>query len=150
MEASSIKDRAEQGEHENGDDDVQLFPTGQLEGDRISPASFRKKGKDVKAKAKIKAIAVPGGNGYSDPERLRTLLVTVQPGKTEDIPHMRDGAVDYYDAVQHFVPTYVEGVQRGDAGRLEASFAELLEREPKAAAAALDALQKKATEVIGS
>lgn len=150
MEASSIRDRAEAGEHTNGENDEQLFPLGQLEGDGISPSKFRKPGKDVKAQAKIKAIKVPGGKGFADPERLRTLLVTVQPGKNEEVPHMRDGAVDYYDVVQHYVPTYVEGVERGDAGRVEAMFAELLKNDAKGAAKALDAMQQRATEVIGS
>lgn len=150
MEAASIKDRAEAGEGTEPEEDAQLFPIGQVEGDGLSLAKFRKAGKDVHAHVKIKAVRAAGGRGLADPEKVRTLLVTVQPGKAEEIPHMREGAIDHYENVQHYTPTYVEGVQRGDAGRLEASFLDLLHTDSKGAAKALDAMQRRASEVIGS
>lgn len=148
MEASSIKDRAAAGEQLDGDE--QLFPQGSVEGDGVSLGKFIKPGKDNKLGVKIKAVRVPAGKGLADPDKLRTLLVSCQPGKVEAVPHMAEGAVDSYETVQHFTPTFVEGVQRGDAGRVEAMFTALLSDDSKGAAKALDAMQKKAREVIGA
>lgn len=143
-----MKDRAEGGEHE--EPDVELFPLGSVQGDGVSLGKFVKPGKDNTSKVKIKAVKTAGGKGLADPDKLRTLLVSCQPGKVETVPHMEDGKVASYETVQHYTPTFVEGVQRGDAGRIEASFAELLRDDAKGAAKALDAMQQKATEVIGA
>lgn len=150
MEASSIKDRAANGEHEDGDPDVELFPQGGVEGDGVTLGKLVKPGKTNTTSVKVKATKVPSrGKGLGDPEKVRTLLVTTNPGKVVVTPHMRDGVVDHYTTDQIFEPTYIEAVQSGDAGRLEAAFAELLKRQPKEAAKALDAMQARATEVIG-
>ena len=148
-DASSVKDRAANGEHEESDPDVELFPQGGIEGDGVTLGKFVKPGKDNKVFIKIKATKVPSrGKGLGDPEKVRTLLVTTLPGKVSTTPHMREGEVDHYTTDQIFEPTYVEAVQSGDAGRLEASFADLLKRDPKGAAKAIDAMQKRASEAL--
>lgn len=149
-DASSVAERAANGEHEDPDPDVELFPGGGIEGDGVTLGKFVKPGKDNKVSIKVKATKVPSrGKGLGDPEKVRTLLVTTNPGKVVTTPHMRDGAVDHYSTDQVFEPTYIEAVQSGDAGRLEASFADLLKHDPKGAARAIDAMQARAAEVLG-
>lgn len=95
-------------------------------------------------------ICVDSGSGLADPEKDRTLLVTCEPGKVETIPHKEGGKVVRYTTVKVYTPVYVENVQRGDAGRVEAIFAQLVKDDPKAAARALDAMRGRAgLELLG-
>jgi hypothetical protein len=150
-DASSVKERAAAGEHEEPETDLELFPQGGVEGDGMTLGKIVKPGAENKLSIKLKSVRVPSrGKGLGNPEKVRTLLVTTNPGKVVVTPHMREGSVDHYSTDQVFEPTYVEAVQSGDAGRLEASFIDLLGRDPKGAAKALDAMQKKAAEVIGA
>lgn len=143
---SSIKDRAEAGEHE--EPDVELFPVGSIEGEGIK--RLARPGKDNAFEVKIKAIGVPSRGGLADPEKVRTLIVSCEPGQSVEVPHKEDGKVVRYTTRQHYTPIYVEAVQRGDAGRLEAMFLGLLKDDAKGAAKALDAMQARAKETLGS
>lgn len=135
----------EQGQRE----DVQLFPMGSIEGDGVTLKTLIKAGKENKLTVKIKATRVPSGSGLADPEKDRVLLVTCEPGKVESVPHKEEGRVVRYTTVQVYEPIFVEGVQRGDAGRLEAAFGQLLANDPDAAAKALDRMQAAASKAFG-
>ena len=125
--------------------DPELFPNGSLEGDGLTFGKFTKPGKDNALEVKIKAVKLPSRAGLADVEKLRTLLVTCRPHAVKQVPHMLDGKVDRYTTTQDYTPVFVEGVQRGDAGRLEAAFRELLRDDHQAAARALDAMQVEAS-----
>lgn len=145
----SIATRAEQGEHET--EDAQLFPMGSLEGDGVSANKLVKPGEAVKVELSMRAASVPvTGKGLIDPRRDRKLLVTVEPGKVEQVPQRDEGKVVSWIARQTLRPIYIEAVQGGTAGDLEGLFAELLDSDPKAAASALDAMQAKAVAVLGT
>lgn len=145
-EASSVEDRAAAGEGEEPDE---LFPMGTLKGDGVTLAKFLKPGKENKQAVKIKAVRVDSSAGLADPEKDRTLLVTCEPGKIELVTHKGEGKVVRYTTVQVYEPVFVEGVQRGDAGRLEAAFKQLLLDDPKGAAKALDTMKADALTELG-
>lgn len=145
--AKSVKDRAENGEHQAGDDDLELLPRGSVDGEGLK--RLVKQGKDNAFEVKIRAIAVPSKGGLADPEKVRTLLVSCEPGKSEEVPHKEDGQVVRYTTRQHYMPVYVEAVQRGDAGRLESAFKQLLLDDPTGAAKALDVMKADAAAELG-
>jgi hypothetical protein len=118
----------------------ELFPNGTLQGDGITLQKFIKGGKEHKLAVKIKSIRVPSGAGLADPEKDTTLLVTCEPGKTITTPHKEEGKVIGYTTDQVYTPVFVEGVQRGDAGRLEAMFGQLLKDDPQGAGRAMSAM----------
>lgn len=143
----SVADRAAAGEHEQ--EDEQLFPMGSLSGDGVPLSKLVKPGKDNKLTVSISKAEVPSGAGLADPDKDRTLLMTCEPGKVEVVPHKQDGKVVRYTTRQTYAPIFIEPVQRGDAGRLEAAFRQLILDDPSGAAKALDAMKKRATEELG-
>lgn len=137
--AESIADRAEQGEEQE-----ELFPTGSLEGDGITLKTLVKGGKGQTLTVSIKKAEVPSSAGLADPEKVRMLLVTCEPGKVESVPMREEGKVVEWKHRQTYTPIFIEGVQRGEAGRLEAMFTDLLGEDPAAAGKLLDRLQERA------
>lgn len=130
------------------DGDEELFPIGSVQGDGLK--QLAKRGKDIAFEVKIKAVGVPSKSGLADPEKVRTLLVACEPGKSDEVPHKEEGKVVRYTVRQHYTPIYVEAVQRGDAGRLEAAFDQLLKDDSAAAGKALDAMQKRASKAMAT
>lgn len=141
---------AQSTEEEQGQqDDVQLFPMGSIEGDGVSLKTFIRGNRDNKLTVKIKSTRVPSGSGLADPEKDRVLLVTCEPGKVETVPHKEEGKVVRYTTVQVYEPIFVEGVQRGDVGRMEAAFKSMLTDDPDSAAKMLDRMQAAASMAFG-
>lgn len=145
----SVADRAAAGEHQTPEDDEQLFPMGSLKGDGVTLGKLVKAAQDNKLTVSMQAAEVPSGSGLADPDKDRTLLVTCEPGKVEVVPKREDGKVASWKTRQSYRPIFVEPVQRGDAGRLEAAFGQLILDDPKGAAKALDAMQTRASEELG-
>ena len=54
-----------------------------------------------------------------------------------------EGKVIGYTTDQVYTPVFVEGVQRGDAGRLEAMFGQLLKDDPQGAGRAMSAMSAR-------
>ena len=122
----------------------EMFEKGSLEGDGITLKTLVRANKPQHLTVSIKKAEVPSGAGLADPEKVRTLLVTCEPGKVESVPIREDGKVREWKHRQTYTPIFVEGAQRGEAGRIEASFGTLLKEDPKAAGKLLDRLQERA------
>lgn len=141
----SVSERAAAGQHTDPDPDGELFPMGSLQGDGVTLKTLIKSGKDNNLTVSIAKAEVPSGSGLADPEKDRTLLVTCEPGKVTVVPLKEEGKVVGYKTRQSYRPVFVEAVQRGDAGRLEAGFKQLLLDDSKGAVRALDAMQAVAS-----
>lgn len=147
----SIEGRAANGENGGGEFEPELFPTGSIDGDAKTIKTLIRAGMPVKTTASLMSAEVPTRGGLLDPERNGHLLVAFEVAKYEPIVE-REGEPGAKKVVgwkirQHLRPVYVETID-GGAGEIEASFAALLDGDPKGAAALVDRLQGRVAEVL--
>lgn len=136
-------DRAAAGEHEQVDD-LELFPTGTLDGDGPTPQTLVKKGMPVELTVSLMKAEVPNRGGLIDPDQVGRALVTYLPAKVDEVPvRGDDDKVKSWKIRQNLRVTYVEAAS-DTAGLIVKLFDELQATSPSEAGALLDRLQAAA------
>jgi hypothetical protein len=130
-------------------DEPELFPSGALEGDAITPQNIVKKGLPIQLTVSLSKAEVPiRGKGLIDPNKYGRALVTYLPGKLHPLPIRQDehdGAkVTSWKFTQDLRAMYVEDAN--DSGALiRAEYEALVAKDPPAAQALLADLRELAT-----
>jgi hypothetical protein len=152
MAAESIRDRAARGEHEGESEQAQdeLFPMGTVDGDGRSLKTIMKANAPTRSTVSISSAEIPSGGGLFDPERERTLLVTIEPGKVELVPVHKDGKVSEWKQRQTLRPTFIESASSYGAAQIEAMFTALLADDPRDAGKLLDKLKDRVESELAS
>ena len=150
--AESIGDRAARGEHEQEPEQAQdeLFPMGTVDGDGRSLKTLMRATAPVRSTVSMASAEIPSGGGLFDPERERTLLVTVLPEKVEHVPIHEGSRVKEWKQRQTLRPVFVESASSYGAAQIEAMFAALLADDPRDAAKVLDKLKGRVESELAS
>lgn len=129
---------------DSGEDELEMFPTGTLDGDGPSPQTLIKKGLPVELTVSLSKAEVPNRGGLLDPDQVGRALVTYLPAKVDEVPvRGEDDKVKSWKIRQNLRVTYVEAAS--DTGPLiRKLFEELLASSPSEAGALLDELQSSA------
>lgn len=127
----------------------EMFPTGSLPGDEISPQSLIKKGLPIELVVSLSKAEVPiRGNGLVNPNAYGQVLVTYLPGKLHELPIRQDehdGAkVTGWKLTQDLRAMYVEDAN-DRAGLITAQFEALCATDGAGATALLANLRELAT-----
>lgn len=133
---------------------VELFPLGSLEGDDAKLETMIRPGERVTHSVTMNGTSkVPLTGGLLDIRKEHMLLVTCEVAHPIAVPD-REGdrlagkRIVGWDIKQKLTPIYVERV-KGEAGAIEASFAELLKADEQGAMAVLDRMRARAEQALG-
>lgn len=147
-EQATIAERAAAGEAD--EDTPELFPSGVLDGDKITPQNILKKAKDgVQLVARLSAHELPLRQGLFDPNKQGRAIVHFLPGKKTDEP-VRGGAGDdvtQWKIVQK-LDVYFAEPAGDEAALITKEFQALLELDASKAATLLDELRALAGEEL--
>lgn len=136
-------------------DAAELFPLGSLEGDETTLASLVQPGESNEVTVSMGTAEVPSpSGGLLSPHKEHLLLVTCEHAGYTEVPKREGDRVNGKRVVgwktrQTLRPIYVERVQ-GEAGAIEAAFADLLRADETAAAALLDRMRDRADKALGA
>lgn len=150
-EPQSIREMAE-NDAESGAGE--LFPLGSLEGDDAKLETMIRPGEKVTHSVTMNGTSkVPLTGGLLDIRKEHMLLVTCEVAHPIAVPD-REGdrvagkTIVGWDIKQKLTPIYVERV-KGEAGAIEAAFADLLKGDDRAAMALLDRMKVRAEQALG-
>lgn len=129
--------------------DEELFPSGALEGDAITPQNIVKKGLPIQLVVSLSKAEVPiRGKGLIDPNKYGRALVTYLPGKLHPLPIRQDehdGAkVTSWKFTQDLRAMYVEDAN-DSAALIRTEFEALVAKDAPAAQVLLAELRELAT-----
>jgi len=152
-ESKSIREMAEADA--DAADDAELFPLGSLEGDETTLAQLIKPGHTVEVTVSMGTAEVPSPRGgLLDPANEGMVLVTFEVAGYTPVPVRRGDRVSGKEITgwklrQNLRPIHVERVQ-GEAGAIEAAFADLLRADEAAASSLLDRMRDRADKALGA
>lgn len=150
-EPQSIREMAENDAQEGAGE---LFPIGSLEGDETSLATLVKPTHTHEVTVSMGTAEVPSPRGgLLSPDSEHLLLVTCEHAGYTEVPKREGDRVSGKTVIgwktrQTLRPIYVERV-KGEAGAIEASFADLLKADETAAMALLDRMRARAEKSLG-
>ena len=136
-------------------DAAEMFPAGSLEGDETTLATLIKPGQPNEVTVSMGTAEVPSPRGgLLNPDREHLLLVTTEHAGYTEVPKREGDRVTGKTVVgwktrQNLRPIYVEQV-KGEAGAIEAAFADLLMSDASAAGALLDRMQARAEKAMAT
>jgi hypothetical protein len=137
-------------------DATELFPMGSLDGDEGSLDTMIQPGESVQYTVSMNAtseVPAPRG-GMLDIRKEHLLLVTCEVAHPIPVP-VREGdratgkTITGWKIRQQLRPIYVERV-KGEAGAIEAAFADLLRADEDGAAALLDRMRARMESALGA
>lgn len=151
VNGSTLDERASNGEGTEAEEE--LFPLGSIDGDDKTLQTLFRKNLPTKVTTSIRAgeVGTPRG-GLLDPERAGMLLVSYEYDHPEIVPEYEGEAgsrkVKALKIRQVVRPYFIEQVRAGEAGVIEAQFAELMKADVGAAGKLLDALNARAGKAL--
>lgn len=135
---------------------AELFPMGTLDGDDVTLETLVKGNQAFQLTVSMNGtseIHSPAGSGLFDPSKEHMLLVTCEQASLELVPDREGERVQGKRIVawkgrQKLRPIYCERVD-GQAGIIEAQFAELLKADEGAAAALAERINARVSNALG-
>lgn len=136
--------------NEGGEEQVELFPDGIVDGHGVTLKSLVKPGQKVEAKCALNRGEVPMRGGLPDPAKRVRIAVTAEVAGYHPKPVREDGKIVSWNVVAELRPIHTETLGVGPSGEILIAFRELLAAEPSAAAALLEQMNTATADALGA
>lgn len=131
---------------EDPDEAGELFPSGSLAGDDVSPQTLVKRGLPVEVTVSLSKAEVPTKSGLVDPNKAGRVLVSYLPGTVHEVPQREgdDNRLVGWKIRQDLRATFVEDAN-SEQDVIRSEFAALMTLDPPAAQTLLAELRELAS-----